>query len=519
MICLFYFASFRIFGICGSYKFCRRKIYMENFEIYNDIAKRTNGDIYIGIVGPVRTGKSTFITKFMRSGLLDNIINENEKQRTIDEMPQSGSGKTIMTMQPKFIPSEAVEVSFGEGAKARVRLVDCVGYAIEGAGGFEEDGMPRLVKTPWNETEIPFEEAAEIGTRKVITEHSTIAVLVTTDGSITNIPRESYVQAEERVVRELKQAGKPFVIVLNSTNPNSEENKKLASSLQEKYGSPVLNYNVSKLSPAEINEIVKNVLMEFPVSEIRFNLPKWIRALPFDNELIKNLMETIKEKTQNISKISEYKLFSNVFLENNDFKNPTIENMDLSNGVVSFNIPVSETLYYKTLSSACGIEIQDDFHLMSYLKDLVSAKKEYDKIKLALQSVNETGYGVVNPSIEDLELYEPEIVTKGSNSSLKLKAKASSLHIIKVDVESEICPAVGSGEQGGSLVTYMMNEFESNKQEIWNKNMFGKPMNELVKESIDSKIAGLPQDVQTKMRKTLTKIVNERKGGIICILL
>lgn len=492
---------------------------MENFEIYNDIAKRTNGDIYIGVVGPVRTGKSTFITKFMKSGILDNIANENEKIRTVDEMPQSGSGKTIMTMQPKFVPSEAVEVSFGGGAKAKVRLVDCVGYAIDGVGGFEDDGVPRMVKTPWSDDEMPFELAAEIGTKKVITEHSTIAVLVTTDGSITNIPRSSYEKAESRVVDELKEAGKPFVIVLNTKNPKSEESESLRNSIQEKYNVPVLLFDVANLEPDEINEIVKNVLMEFPVSEIRFNLPKWIRALSYEDELIQNLMISIKEKTQNISKISEYQLICEDLENNSDFEAPKVSSMNLSNGVIEFDIPAGEGLYYKTLSASCGMEIKDDFELMTYLKELVSAKKEYDKIKEALQTVKETGYGVVTPSIDELELYEPEIMTKGGNSSLKLKAKASSLHIIKVDVESEICPAVGSGEQSGSLVTYMMNEFEINKQEIWNKNMFGKPMNELVKESIDSKIAGLPQEVQTKMRKTLTKIVNERKGGIICILL
>ncbi len=491
---------------------------MENFEIYNDIAKRTNGDIYIGVVGPVRTGKSTFITKFMKSGILDNITNENEKIRTIDEMPQSGAGKTIMTMQPKFIPSEAVEVSFGEG-RAKVRLIDCVGYAVSGAGGFTEEGESRMVKTPWSEEEMSFEKAAEIGTRKVIAEHSTIAVLVTTDGTIMDIPRESYEAAEERVVRELKEAGKPFIIILNSKTPNSDDCKNLAVQLQSKYNTPVLNYDVANLGSVEINEIIKNVLMEFPVSEIRFNLPKWIRALPFEDDLIQNLMNDIIRKTQNISKISEYVNICDNFATDSEFKTPVIHDLNLANGTVVLDIPVSENLYYKTLSSACGINIQDDFELMSYLKELVSAKKEYDKIKQALQTVKETGYGVVSPSLEDLELFEPEIVTKGGNSSLKLKAKASSLHIIKVDVESEICPAVGSNEQSGSLVTYMMNEFESNKHEIWNKNMFGKPMNELVKESIDSKIAGLPVDVQTKMKKTLTKIVNERKGGIICILL
>lgn len=492
---------------------------MENFEIYNDIAKRTNGDIYVGVVGPVRTGKSTFISRFMQSGILNNITNENEKKRTIDEMPQSGSGKTIMTMQPKFIPSEAVEVVFGNNTKAKVRLIDCVGYAIEGAGGFEENGEPRLVKTPWSEEDMPFEEAAEIGTRKVITEHSTIAVLVTTDGSITGLERKAYEKAEERVVEELKASKKPFVIVLNTTNPTSEENQALAKTIQEKYEAPVLSFDVSKLTSIEINEIIKQVLMEFPVSEIRFNLPKWVRALAYDNELISGLVDNIKEKTQNISKISEILQVFGEIDENLNFKNPTINHVDLSNGVVVFDVTAKPELYYKTISSACDVEIRDDFELMTYLKELVVAKKEYDKIKVALQNVKETGYGVVNPNLEDLELFEPEIVTKGGNSSLKLKAKASSLHIIKVDVEAEICPAVASGDQSGSLVTYMLNEFESNKQEIWNKNMFGKPMDELVKESIDAKIAGLPVDVQTKMRKTLTKIVNERKGGIICILL
>ena len=492
---------------------------MENFEIYNDIAKRTNGDIYVGIVGPVRTGKSTFITKFMQSGILDNIADDSEKKRTIDEMPQSGSGKTIMTVQPKFIPSEAVEVQLGDEARARLRLIDCVGYAISGANGFEEDGLPRMVKTPWSDEEMEFEQAAEIGTKKVITEHSTIAVVVTTDGSITGIDRENYVEAEQRVVDELKSSGKPFVVVLNSTTPESYENKKLASELQEKYEVPVLAYNVDKLTSGEITQIIKNILMEFPIQEIKFNLPKWIRALPIENEFVSNLMQTLKEKVQNITKISEFNKIYDIFAENNDLKAPTIKEINLANGTLEYDIPVEDGLYYKTLSSACGLEIADDFQLMSYLKELVSAKKEYDKIKVALESVKENGYGVVTPALEDLELYEPEIVTKGNNSSLKLKAKASSLHIIKVDVESEICPAVGSGEQGASLVSYMLNEFETNKQEIWNKNMFGKPMNELVKESIDTKIASLPQDVKTKMKKTLTKIVNEKKGGIICILL
>jgi len=492
---------------------------MKNFEIYNDIAERTNGDIYVGVVGPVRTGKSTFISRFMQSSILDNITSAHEKQRAIDEMPQSGAGKTIMTMQPKFVPNEAVSVKFENGTNAKIRLIDCVGYAIEGAQGFEDDGSPRMVKTPWSEDEMTFTEAAEIGTRKVITEHSTIAVLVTTDGSISGISRANYEKAEAQVVEELKQAGKPFVILLNSTNPESEGVKKLAKTLEERYGVSVLCYDVSKLGGVEIENIVENILLEFPVTEIRFSLPKWIRSLSYNDEFVSGLMQTIKDQTEAISKMKDYKNLLNIFEENEDIGALQVAGLDMSKGVINLNIPVSEKLYYKTLSKACGMDISDDYYLMSYLKELVTAKREYDKIRVALDKVKETGYGVVSPSLEELELAEPEIITKNGNSSLKLKAKASSLHIMRVDVESEITPAVGNASQGGSLVSYMLKELEENKEDIWNKNMFGKPMNELVKETIDGKIDGLPEEVKVKMRKTLTKIVNERKGGVICILL
>ena len=492
---------------------------MNNFEIYNDIAVRTNGDIYVGVVGPVRTGKSTFISKFMTTAILDNITDENEKKRAIDETPQSGAGKTIMTMQPKFVPSEAVEVDFGDGAHAKVRLVDCVGYVIDGASGFKTNGKPRMVKTPWSEEEMTFEKAAEIGTHKVISEHSTIAVLITTDGTIAEIPRENYVQAEEKVASELKENKKPFIIIINSKTPESQENVELSQKLQEKYNVPAIPLDVTKMDNNQINDILKMILLEFPVRQINFKLPKWIMALPYEDEFIQNILKTIKENTSQTDKMNDYKKLVNLFDGNDDFKNLELANLNLSNGTVDFYIPVSESLYYKTLSKECGTEIADDYYLMSYLKELVKAKKEYDKIKFALDSVNETGYGVVRPNLDDLKLEEPEIVTKGGSSSIKLKATAPSLHIMRVDVNAEVSPAVGSVEQSGSLVSYMMNEFENNKNEIWNKNIFGKPMNELIKDSIDSKILGLPEEVQTKMRKTLTKIVNERKGGVICILL
>lgn len=491
---------------------------MENFDIYNDIAMRTNGDIYVGIVGPVRTGKSTFISKFMTTAILDNITNEHEKKRVIDESPQSGSGKSIMTMQPKFIPSEAVSVNFGDNVKAKVRLIDCVGYVIDGAKGFETNGKPRMVKTPWSDEDITFEEAAKIGTHKVISEHSTIAVLVTTDGSITDIPRENYIQAEEQVVSELKENNKPFIIVLNSKNPETEETITLAKSLQEKYKIPTISLDATKINNETIFNIIKGILFEFPVKHINFKLPKWIMALPYENEFIQDIMKQIKQSSTEINKMRDYKKLLNIFSENEDFKALETTKLDLSNGTIDLFIPVNESLYYKTLSKECGIEIQDDYYLMTYLKELVKAKKEFDKIKYALDMVKETGYGVVNPSIEDLILDEPEIVTKNGSSCIKLKATAPTLHIMRVDVSAEVSPAVGNSESG-SLVSYMMNEFENNKNDIWNKNIFGKPMNDLVKDSIDSKIVGLPEEVKTKMRKTLTKIVNERKGGVICILL
>ena len=492
---------------------------MNNFEIYNDIAKRTNGDIYVGVVGPVRTGKSTFISKFMQSMVLNNISNEYEKQRTIDEMPQSGAGKTIMTMQPKFVPSEAVEVSFGGDVSARVRLVDCVGYMVDGVNGFLDGDSPRMVKTLWSEDESPFEEAAEIGTHKVIAEHSTIAVLVTTDGSITDIPRESYVNAEERVVNELKKANKPFVIVLNTKMPFAEQSEILANELKEKYNVPVLPLDIAMVEQKEIENIIKSILMEFPISNLNFKIPKWIMALPYEDDFIQKIIGKIKEQTSDVQKMSDYQNLLSMFDEDEDLKCVELEKLNMATGEIDLKVVAESGLFYKTISKECGEELADDHALLCYIKELAGTKKEYDKIKTALDMVKETGYGIVNPSIEDMELQEPEIVTKNGNSSIKLKATAPSLHIMRVDVSSEVSPAVGSALTSGSLVSYMMNEFENNKQEIWNKNMFGKPMNELVKDSIDTKLAGLPEEVQTKMRKTLTKIVNERKGGVICILL
>ena len=493
---------------------------MEKFEIYNDIAERTGGDIYVGVVGPVRTGKSTFIRNFMENVVLDNIININEKERAIDELPQSGAGKTIMTTQPKFVPSEAVQINIGENSTARVRLIDCVGYAIDGANGFiEEDGEPRMVKTPWNDEELPFVKAAEIGTSKVISEHSTIAVLVTTDGSITDIDRSSYEKAEERVVRELQASGKPFVVLLNSKNPESNETKTLAKALQEKYNVTVITSDVADIEEKEITEILESILKEFYISKLNIELPTWVRALPISSSLVSTIIKNVKEITENTIRMRDLDVLCENAGEFNEFESASIININYGKGEANINLNVAKSLFYKMLSEECGVDILDDFYLMSYMKHLAHAKTEYDKLKTALDQVKETGYGVVVPTLSEMTLEEPKITKKGNNSQVKLRATAPSLHIMRVDVETEVCPAVGSAEQSENLAKFMLSEFESNPQGIWETNMFGKPLSSFVQEGISAKINNIPNEAQVKMRKTMTKIVNEGKGGIICILL
>lgn len=493
---------------------------MEQFEIYSDISARTNGDIYVGVVGPVRTGKSTFIKKFMDKVVLNTIADDADKQRMIDELPQSGNGKLIMTTQPKFVPNKAVKVSFSNELSANVRLVDCVGYFVPGAeGNITSNGSSRMVKTPWQDEEMPLEKAAEIGTKKVIEEHSTIAVLVTTDGSFTDINRLSYVNAEERVAQELTTAGKPFVIVLNTVNPNAEQTQKLVSSLQEKYNAPVCALDVEKMTDAEFNAIFEKVLYEFPVRKINIDMPKWVRALPVTDELVESVVTTLSQQTINIVKMKDYTMAESLFSKDERFNNFMLDKIDLATGTITYKLEVSNNEFYNLLSRQCGVDIADDFYLMSYMKHLTHAKQEYDKIKMALQQVKETGYGIVTPTMEELTLEEPQIVTKGGSSGVKLKASAPSLHIMRVDVETEVCPALGNIEQSQAFAEYMLGEFENNPQNIWNTNMFGKSLSSLVKEGIDAKVNNIPEEAQVKMRKTLTKIVNERKGGIICILL
>ena len=492
---------------------------MDSYGIYEDIAKRTNGDIYLGVVGPVRCGKSTFITNFVNKLVLPNIDDKYNKTRTIDEMPQSADGKTIMTTQPKFIPNKAVNIVVKDAINLSVRLVDCVGYMINGAEGHIENNKPRLVKTPWSQSAIPFEEAAEIGTKKVITEHSTIAIAMTTDGSFTDIERDNYEKAEEKVVKELKASGKPFVVVLNTKNPNSDETMTLKENLSEKYKVPVLAIDVANLSEKNIEDIFEGVLQEFPLTSLRVKLPQWIQALPFEDEIVQAIVKETKDLVNNVNKVGEVDVTKTIFSDSDMFEPLTISEVKMGEGVAKIDVVAKPNLFYKVLSRQCGEDINNDFELVTYIKQLAVAKVEYDKIKEALKQVEEDGYGVVSPKLEEMRLEEPEIVKQGSRYGVRLKASAPSLHLMKVDVQTEISPIVGTEQQSEDLVKYLLKEFESNPQGIWETNMFGKSLHNLVNEGLNNKILQMPQEAQKKMRKTLSRIVNEGKGGIICILL
>lgn len=492
---------------------------MEDFNVYEDIATRTNGDIYVGVVGPVRCGKSSFITKFMNLLVLPNITNKFNLERTKDELPQSADGKTIMTTQPKFIPSEAVKIQLNNSLEMNVRMIDCVGYMIDGALGGEEDEHPRMVKTPWSEEDMPFDKAAEIGTKKVINDHSTLTIMMTTDGTITDLPRANYIKAEENVIEELKKSKKPFVIILNSLNPKDENTISLANALSQKYLTPVLPLDVINMDISDLDQIFVNLLSQFPLVSIKVKLPSWLQALPFENQLIQEVINEVSSVTSNVEKIGDFVGDKVLFMDNDKFEPLVVQSIQLGDGKLVFEVEPKPHLFYMVLSDECGVDIKDDFTLISYLKELNFAKSEYDKLKVALKEVEQTGYGVVYPKLNEMKLEEPEIVKQGNRSGVRLKASASSLHIMKVDIETEINPIVGTQQQSEDLVKYLLAEFETNPQGIWQTNMFGKSLHELVKEGISSKLSQMPLDVQRKMRKTLSRVINEGKGGIICILL
>ena len=492
---------------------------MSSYKIYEDIAQRTSGDIYLGVVGPVRCGKSTFITNFINKMVLPNIMDENDKKRTVDELPQSADGKTIMTTQPHFIPKDAVKIKINDVLGLKVRLVDCVGYSVAGAEGLQEDNKPRLVKTPWSETPMPFVEAAAIGTKKVITEHSTIGVVVTTDGSFGDIPRNNFVEAEEQTINELKANKKPFVVVLNTTIPESDITCNLCESLEKKYDVPVIPMDVKNLTDENVDDIFQNILQEFPLYSLRIRMPQWLQALPYDDPIISEIILQSKTLIDSANKIGEVSATEAVFVESENFEQIFLSDINMGDGTVYLDIKPKSDLFYKVLSKQCGQEISSDFQLVAYLKQLAYAKSEYDKMKEALQQVEETGYGVVSPKMGEMTLEEPELVKQGSRYGVKLKASAPSLHIMKVDVETEITPIVGNEQQGEDLVKSLLKEFENNPQGLWETNMFGRSLHSLVNEGLNKKIVQMPIEAQRKMRKTLGRIVNEGKGGIICILL
>lgn len=488
-------------------------------SIYTDISRRTQGDIYIGVVGPVRTGKSTFIKKFMDTLVIPRIDGEFQKERARDELPQSAAGRTIMTTEPKFIPEDAIELSMDDNLHFRVRLIDCVGYIVPSSVGYIEEDQPRMVHTPWFDEEIPFNMAAEIGTQKVINEHSTIGLVVTTDGSISSIPREEYEEAEERVISELKEINKPFVVALNCVEPQSAESRTLADSLSKKYDVPVIPVNCLELDEDQINNILETVLYEFPAKCVELNFPQWIKSLDEDDGFKNSLFEYVKDISKNITNIRSVKQFSMQLSGYKDIEDAFISDSDLATGSISIRISIENTYYYSILSEKCHETIKDEKDLMRLVCELTQIKAKYKKFYSALSEVERTGYGIVMPDIEELTLAEPEIVKQGGRYGVKLKAQAPSIHMIKCNTFTEVAPIVGSESQSQELVMYLLKEFEENPNKIWETDIFGKSLHELVNEGLRGKLERMPDDARSKFRETIERVINEGCSGLICIIL
>jgi stage IV sporulation protein A len=492
---------------------------LEKVDIFKDIAERTGGDIYIGVVGAVRTGKSTFIKRFMELVVLPNIPNEAERVRAQDELPQSAAGKQIMTTEPKFVPNQAVTVQVEDGLSVNVRLVDCVGYAVEGAKGWEDENGPRMVHTPWYEEPIPFQEAAEIGTRKVIQEHSTIGVVITTDGSFGEIPRENYIEAEERIIQELKEVGKPFIMIVNTNRPYHRDTQLLREQLQEKYDIPVLAVSVETMNEADVYNVLREALFEFPVLEVNVNLPSWVMVLKEDHYLRQNYQEAVKETVKDIKRLRDVDRVVQQFPAYDFIESASLSGMDMGQGIAEIDLQAPDELYDQVLKEIVGVEITGKDHLLELMQELTHAKKEYDQVADALRMVKQTGYGIAAPSIEDMSLDEPEIIRQGSRFGVRLKAVAPSIHMIKVDVESEFAPIIGTEKQSEELVRYLMQDFEDDPLSIWNSDIFGRNLNSIVREGIQAKLALMPENARYKLKETLERIINEGSGGLIAIIL
>jgi len=492
---------------------------MDEHSIYRDIAQRTNGDIYIGVVGPVRSGKSTFIKRFMESLVLPNIQDTNSRERARDEMPQSAAGKTVMTTEPKFIPDDGVEIALSDGAKMKVKMIDCVGYIVPEALGTIENGHPRMVRTPWSDEPMPFVQAAEMGTSKVINDHATIGMLVTTDGSIGDIKRESYVQAEKRVVNELKAIGKPFAIILNCVNPTAESSIALAYELEAEYKVPVALVSCLDLDAEDIKHILELVLHEFPVTEVKVLLPEWTDALDDEHPIKKSILTSIRKSSQEVKKIGELKAAYEKINDNEFIKKASLSEISLGNGKAKIELSLTDGLYYNTISELTGFNISGEKQLIDTLRHLSDMKKTYDKVASALTDANESGYGIVMPDISALKLEEPEIVKQAGGYGVRLRAAAESLHIIRANIETEISPIVGTEQQSEELVKYLLKEFEEDPKRIWESKMFGTSLYDLVNEGLHTKLEHMPNDARQKLSQTLERIINEGVGGLICILL
>lgn len=487
------------------------------YDLYKDIQLRTGGEIYLGVVGPVRTGKSTFIKRFMNLLVLPYMEDEHEKERAQDEMPQSAGGKTITTTEPKFIPKEAAHIKLGTDIDVNVRLIDCVGYMVEGATGHMEKDAERMVKTPWSVEEIPFTKAAEIGTRKVIKDHSTIGVVVTCDGTFGDLPRESFLEAEERTIKELQMLGKPFVVLLNSAKPYAEETRQLADEISEKYLVTVMPVNCEQLKREDINNIMENILYEFPLTMIEFYMPKWVEMLPFDHKMKKDIIEQLKLLMANLNNIRDITM-NHFTLESEYIKKCKLDGVNMSDGSVRIILDVDDAYYYEMISDLVGESIESEYQLLATLKDMAKMKREYVKVLHALESVRYKGYGVVMPDREEIMLEKPELIRQGNKFGVKIKAESPSIHMIKASIETEISPIVGTEEQARDLIQYI-SDTGTNEEGIWETNIFGKTVEQLVNDGITGKISMIGEESQVKLQETMQKIVNDSNGGMVCIII